>query len=344
MHNSDERETLPISRKEFERLDIFNNVTFESIAGYLLRCEAIDVEEGVCLIDPEHPQRRLIILLEGLLGVEIQSKGGSFTSKITPGHSAGEMSVFDNIKPSGKVFAKEKSRILVVSPEVAHAMINASHNLCLNFLHILSQRLRDNSNVVCEEEFHIRCIEESSRVDTLTNLHNRRWLQEMYTRELNRSNHGDYQLCAFMLDIDHFKLVNDTYGHLVGDLVLQTVAQSLVNSLRPADMPVRYGGEEFTVFLPGTNLENARIIAERLRKNVEAVNIAIPSGKVIKVTISIGFTSRIAGDTIESIIKRADEGLYAAKENGRNRICQNLEGEKMKIFTPGCGEIQDVSY
>ncbi|MCQ2092092.1 MAG: GGDEF domain-containing protein [Fibrobacter sp.] len=330
--SKEELETLPITRSEFSTLEIFKNVSFESLAGYLLGCKTILAQPGDLLIDPEHPIRRLIVVLDGMLEVKLTSQGGNFSDTISPGHCAGEMSIFDNIKPSACVYAKEPSHLLIIDATTALAMIHASHDLCLNFLHILSQRIRNNNKVVCEEEYHIRCIEESSKVDALTGLHNRRWLEEMYAREMSRSNAGNFRLSAFMLDIDHFKHVNDTYGHLAGDQVLMSVAQSIVKSLRPSDMPVRYGGEEFTVFLPGTSTDNAKVIAERMRKNVERMQIVLPSGETIQVTVSIGFTERVDNDSVRSIIERADQALYHAKENGRNRVCMNLGQDDMFLF------------
>lgn len=329
--SAEELETLPISRSEFLKLEIFKNVSFESLAGYLLGCETIDVEPETLLIDPEHPIRRLLIVLEGSLEVRLQSQGGNFSDTISAGHCAGEMSIFDNVKPSAFVFAKTHCKLLIIKPEIALAMINASHDLCLNFLHMLSQRIRNNNQVVCAEEYHIRCIEENAKVDSLTGLHNRRWLEEMYGREIARSNAGNFDLSAIMLDIDHFKNVNDSYGHLAGDQVLIAVAQTVVDSLRPSDMPVRYGGEEITIFLPGTSTDNAKVIAERLRKNVEKKEIKLPSGKIIHVTISVGFTERIPDDSVASIIERADQALYHAKENGRNRVCVNF-GDSLFLF------------
>ena len=330
--NYDELERLPISRNTFSQLDIFKNVQFEKLAGFLLACTTTTVEPGTKVIDPENPQQRVLILLDGLLDVHLESDDGIVVDPITPGHSAGEMSVFDNIKPSAAVIAREKSSLLVIPAEVATSMIEASHELCLNFLQILSQRLRNNNRVVCEEQYHIRCMEEFARIDPMTGLHNRRWLEEMYTREINRSNTGNFSLIAYMIDVDHFKRVNDTYGHLAGDQVLISVARTLVRSLRPSDMPVRYGGEEFTVFLPGTTTENAKVIAERIRNNMENMSVVLPDGNVIPVTVSIGFAERVAGDTVASLIERADQAVYQAKENGRNRVCQNLGGGKFNLL------------
>lgn len=137
-------EMLPISRNEFSRLEIFKNVQFEKLAGFLLGCKTITVEPKTKLIDPENPKRRLLILLEGSLQVNLESNGGQFSDIINPGHCAGEMSIFENIKPSALVEAKETCRLLVVPPDVAMAMIRASHELCLNFIQIMSQRLRNN--------------------------------------------------------------------------------------------------------------------------------------------------------------------------------------------------------
>jgi diguanylate cyclase (GGDEF)-like protein len=327
-----ELETLPISRAQFLKTDIFRNVSFESLAGYLLGCKKIVAEPGTLLIDPNQPERRLLVLLDGLLEVVLNSQGGSFSDYIQPGHCAGEMSIFENVKPSAQVFAKEISTLLVVEADIALAMLNASHDLCLMYLQLLSNSLCHNNEVVCDVQYHIRCIVENAKADSLTGLHNRRWLEETYTRELKRSNDGNFNLSAFMLDIDHFKQVNDTYGHLAGDQVLIAVAKEITRCLRPSDMPVRYGGEEFTVFLPNTTIDNAKVIAERLRSGVEKMHIALSSGEMINVTISVGFTERQSGDTVESIIKRADDALYHAKESGRNRICLNLGEGSMFLF------------
>lgn len=325
-------ETLPISRAQFAELEIFKNVQFEKVAGFLFSCQTFVAEPGEKVIDPENNIRRLIILLEGKLCAKMNSsEETSFEHEILPGHCAGEMSVFDNIDPSAAVYAKEKSTLLEIPAEVAMSMLKSSHELCLNFLHILSQRIRNNNKIVCEEQYHIRCMEEYAKVDPMTGLHNRRWLEEMYTREMSRSNKGNFKLSALMMDIDHFKNVNDTYGHLVGDQVLISVAQALIRSLRPSDMPVRYGGEEFTVFLPSATGDNARMVAERIRKNVENMSIALADGTILQVTISIGIAERINADTVSSIIERADKALYYAKENGRNRACMNLGEKGMKL-------------
>lgn len=325
-------EKLPLTREEFSRLKLFHNVSYESIVGYLIHSSVEVVEKGQVLINPAHPEKKLIILLEGLLDVQIDSTNEVYANHIEEGGCAGEMSIFDNNNPSALVTANKRSRILVLPAPITLAMLHASHDLCLNFLHLLTQRIRYSNKVVCEDQYHIRCIEEHSKIDSLTSLHNRRWLEEMYTRELKRSHAGDFKLCAFMIDIDFFKKVNDTYGHLAGDSVLVEVASSLNQSLRPSDMPVRFGGEEFSVFLPGTTTENAKDIAERIRSNVEKKEITIPSGEIIHVTVSIGFAEREKSDTVDSLIEKADKALYFAKQHNRNCVCMYMTKDEAFLF------------
>ena len=128
-----------------------------------------------------------------------------------------------------------------------------------------------------------------------------------------------------MLDIDFFKSINDTYGHATGDKVLKTVANVIKDKLREYDIPSRYGGEEFCILLPQTNIEEASIVAERLRsadetKAIETLKEKEDSNKNISVTISIGLSQLKETDMAEDLYKRADKALYEAKETGRNKV------------------------
>ena len=183
--NFDRLETLPISRNEFSQLELFKNVQFEKLAGFLLRCSVKSFEKGEKLLDPESTKRAVYIIIEGSIEVLMKSEsGGCFTQTITRGHCVGEMSIFDSYPPSATITAKETCRVLVIPADTTLAMLRASHELCLNFLQMLSHRLRTDNRIVCDEQYHIRCIEENAKVDSLTGLHNRRWLEEMYTREM----------------------------------------------------------------------------------------------------------------------------------------------------------------
>jgi len=159
--------------------------------------------------------------------------------------------------------------------------------------------------------------------DGLTGLYNRRYMDTHLENLMNECVEKDRSMCAMMIDIDHFKMVNDTHGHDVGDEVIKQFAERIGHNMRPADMVVRYGGEEFTVILPGTNLESGALVAERIRQRIANLPFKVntPDGKLEK-TCSIGITTlnRAGGDTPALLIKRADEALLEAKRTGRNKV------------------------
>jgi len=158
--------------------------------------------------------------------------------------------------------------------------------------------------------------------DALTGLANKRALEEALIRDLSRAERDQTWLTIVISDIDFFKKVNDTYGHLTGDEVLRQVGRAFGSKLRGGDLAARYGGEEFLLILPGSNLVGGKIAAERLRRSIEEMNMPGPSGQ-FKVTASFGVAS-VCGPgcagTMKDLIARADTALYAAKHGGRNRV------------------------
>ncbi len=162
---------------------------------------------------------------------------------------------------------------------------------------------------------------EMSVKDGLTNLYNRRYFDMHIESLLNSSMQNGKPLSLMIIDMDHFKGVNDTYGHLSGDTILQQLAQRILANVRPSDLVARYGGEEFVVVMPSTDIKHAANVAERIRKVVEATefNIPVEPGK-LKKTISVGLAAIAAGDTPHSLVERADKGLYHVKNTGRNKV------------------------
>jgi len=158
--------------------------------------------------------------------------------------------------------------------------------------------------------------------DGLTGLYNYRYFQELMDREVSRSMRHHLGLSLMLFDIDHFKDVNDTYGHPAGDQVLRNLAELAQSTMRISDNVVRYGGEEFAVILPSTDLAGCNVFARRLRRRVEEMETVV-SGMGIRITISIGVTGYdVAQKTLDktSMIKAADSALYKAKHGGRNRV------------------------
>ncbi|KJR42202.1 diguanylate cyclase [Candidatus Magnetoovum chiemensis] len=183
-------------------------------------------------------------------------------------------------------------------------------------------------SVALEREFIFRKLDserqqiyERSIKDQLTGLYNRIFMQDMAKRFMNIQDRDDASsLAVIMLDIDHFKKINDTYGHLSGDEVLKEVAAVLLRHTRNSDFPVRLGGEEFAVFLFGSSDANALSIAERIREEVSTLKFHAPMSD-LKVTTSCGVSFRKKSEALEKFIERADNQLYLAKNGGRNRTC-----------------------
>jgi diguanylate cyclase (GGDEF)-like protein len=156
-------------------------------------------------------------------------------------------------------------------------------------------------------------------IDGLTQVHVKRYLLEALDKEVMRARRHVRDLSFLMLDIDHFKKINDVHGHLAGDYVLKEVARLIQHRIRRDEVLARYGGEEFAIILPETNLEGARALAEGLRERIEQSRFVF-QGEIIRVTISIGGALLEDDKVSTDLIGRADEKLYAAKRAGRNRV------------------------
>ncbi len=159
-------------------------------------------------------------------------------------------------------------------------------------------------------------IEKINTIDYLTKVYNRKYYDEIIEKEIYSASRYDYNLSLILLDIDKFKLVNDTFGHLVGDSVLKEFANILIENTRKSDIVSRIGGEEFTILVSNDSLESAYAFAQKLRKSVEEYTFS----SVENVTVSIGISSFIKDDTPTSLFKRVDDALYEAKKNGRNCV------------------------
>ena len=204
-----------------------------------------------------------------------------------------------------------------MSQSSTHCDCSGTPSECRNHSELETLRAK-----VAELEDQIAELTALVRTDGLTGLYNHRYFREALHRELERTQRTGVDFCLMLLDLDHFKNVNDTYGHEIGNLALQHTATLIKESLRPMDLPCRYGGEEFAILLPSTPLLTSRQVAERIRTTIE--NTPINTGEhTLQLTASLGIAAYNKNSilTEEQLIETADQQLYRAKQTGRNRVC-----------------------
>ena len=181
-----------------------------------------------------------------------------------------------------------------------------------------------------EEARNWEKLEKANRLDSLTSLNNRRCFDEIMNKESKRADRYQHPTSLIMLDLDHFKKVNDNFGHQTGDLVLRTLGKILLEEVRQCDTPCRYGGEEFAIILPETGLGEAIRIAERIRQTIEQENIVTHNNIHLRITASFGIASTEEKQSID-LIEAADQALYHAKKSGRNRLATTPAAPKTVI-------------
>lgn len=212
----------------------------------------------------------------------------------------------------------------IISPRQAAGITDQARDiLAARNLHLL-QQVTETQQRVQEMEHATRHLRESANRDVLTGLHNRRRFDEVLETEFLLASENGWPLTIAFIDLDHFKTVNDTHGHLAGDAVLAAVARVLSGHLRKRDFVMRYGGDEFVALLPGTGIEQARGVFERLREAVVAQVFEGSGGAQFHITISIGLASHMDGTrratSALDLVRAADRALYEAKGGGRDRI------------------------
>lgn len=176
------------------------------------------------------------------------------------------------------------------------------------------------SRTTAQDIARIAALERDVILDPLTGIFNRRYLDARMSEEVTRADQGQLDLSILLIDLDHFKRINDTYGHVIGDFVLRQMCSLIARLSRPTDTVARYGGEEILVVAPGSRDDDAHAFARRLCQSMAEERLHLPEGGHISVTASIGVASLLPHETTDKLIRRADVALYRAKDEGRNRV------------------------
>lgn len=211
----------------------------------------------------------------------------------------------------------EEQRILGFESGISDCLNSATgaQELALRTRRYLEQKTRMQSLRRANED-----LARQSITDALSGLHNRRYFDQVLETEVARCNRNGESFALLLLDLDHFKRVNDQFGHQAGDMVIQAVGQALMSGIRSSDTCCRYGGEEFALIMPATRSPEAQLVAERLRNKVAALEIpGLPKGYQVTISVGISLGEPKSEIKAQQVLKEADQALYVAKADGRNR-------------------------
>lgn len=315
-----------------EALGLISAADIELLDPLLSRCHCINAAAGDIILKNNTANTVAYILLKGRLEVTLDPGQASAIAEILPGELVGEVSALIGKQTSAWVKAADASELVELERDTLLTMARTSHHFSYSLLQSVCNRLYSSNRAAQKSEKESLQNLKRSMTDQLTGLKNRTWLDNNTPELLEHLTRRDSGLYFFMIDLDHFKRVNDTWGHAIGDLVLREVAQTLVLTLRPSDHVVRMGGEEILALTDNIkNPDAAATMAERMRSAVESL-LVIPDNNAedgvknkaettaIRVTTSIGWSRCKPGESLENVLARADQAVYRAKEAGRNRV------------------------
>jgi diguanylate cyclase (GGDEF)-like protein len=311
--NESELSTLARSR-------LFEGVPIEKIRERLRPTGEITLRPGAVLLELGQRNSVIYLLVSGKLAIYLDPENRIPVAYAHPGECVGEISILDDEAASASVVAVEPSQLLMTNPDHVWELMRAEHAIALNMMHIFTERIRRNNSAMLEtlkQQAQLRAI---STIDPITSLHNRRWMNEVFLRQIDRCARSRQALALAMLDIDRFKAVNGTYGQPGGDQVLLWVARALQQHFRPGDLIARYGGDEFCVLLPDTRLDRALAALERLRTSIEAASLTLDDGRSLTITVSGGAAAWRDGSSLDDLVQAAGKALQGAKQGGGNKV------------------------
>ena len=310
-----------ITRDELHRLVLLRDIEPAIVIDLLDDCPIICLKSDDILLSQGAQNRNCYCILSGSLRIHLDSLDTPPVSVLHAGESVGEISLLDGQPTSAHVICQSDCQLMVLVEEIFWSMVNTSHSFSRNLLFATVRRLRNSNVSISESIKKQREYKHTAIIDELTGLYNRRWLNKMLERQIKRSQFNKETLSLLMIDLDHFKKINDAHGHLVGDQVLRTTAQLMTKSVHPTDMVTRCGGEEFVVVLPNSDLEGSRIVAERIRSMVSDAKVVTTEDVTVPaLTVSIGIAQMQSDDKMDDLIRNADTALYLAKKHGSNRV------------------------
>jgi diguanylate cyclase (GGDEF)-like protein len=297
---------------------LFQSVDLTIVESMLNSCTRHQLMPGDTVIEADARNQTLYLVLSGQLRVYAGGRDTPANALLEAGDCAGEMSFIDGQKSSALVLAASPTELLGVPHERMWEMMDADPMVARNLLAIMSGRLRNNNLTLVTTQSDSLEFAQASTVDPLTGLHNRRWIESTFMRQVRRCRLDHAPICLLLADIDNLEQINERNGYLTGDHALRRASRALAESLRPQDLVGRWGGDEFAVLLPNTPTTEALAIGNRLCAAVIEAGIIVPPRKE-PLSISCGVIPFKAEDSMTSVFIRVRVALEEAKAKGRNR-------------------------
>ena len=326
----------PALRALLLRSHLLEGVAPSALHYWLTEAPVRHIRQGETLIRVGEAHHTLFLVVSGELSVWPESAPAAYSSdrqgaanaalvrkqvtRFGPGETIGEQSLIDGQPPNAWAVAEQDCCLLAVPAAVLWQATHAEPRIALNLMRVLCARVHKANASFSEAMAHQQRLTQDAETDALTGLYNRRWMDRHYPPALHCHHAASRPASILMIDIDHFKRVNDEHGHTVGDQVLFQAARRIEFALRPGDLCARYGGEEFCVLLPAVDLPMATGIAERICASVARQPFALSSGVTLPVSVSIGVACWNQHEPMHSLLHAADGALYQAKRQGRNRV------------------------
>ncbi len=307
--------------KVLETAPLFRGVSNKLLAMNLSQANLVALNAGDTLLKLGQINQRLYVILTGRLSVQARLSEGQPIAMLGAGECVGEMSILGGVPASAFVIAATDCKLLAIEHHALWNLIDRSHVAAHNMLSILSNRIRTSDQALVDSLENQQGYTAVSVVDELTGLYNRHWMEEKFTRLLQRSIRGHKPACLIMLEMDQFEEFNENYGQLGSDQAIRGISENMQSCLRPDDHAGHYIGEQFAVFLPNTAMAEACIAADRLRLNIAQSLVVLPSGDALpSASISLGISQMKEGDTLDNLLERAGEALKMARQAGGNCV------------------------
>jgi diguanylate cyclase (GGDEF)-like protein len=311
--------------KQVELFSLLGDGEIESIIEFL---RTIHVDEARTLFRQGDEGHELYIVRSGKIRVAITLHDGreKDITEFLPGDFFGEMSIFENAPRSATCYASEQSSLYTLMGRDFYRLMEGSPSLAIKIMYrmsnITTRRLRSTGEFLSDMVVWGKRARKRAITDELTGVYNRHFLDDALENQVHRAREGGNPLSVVMVDLDHFRSINDAHGHEVGDEILLSAVEIFKRYLREGDILARYGGDEFTILLPQTGIEKARNLAQMVCDEMEQIEtLQHRGGPLTRVTTSQGIAALPThANDLPALMKKADEALYRAKELGRNRV------------------------